>query len=186
MDTMLTERPKNLCILYSIYQPVYDKWRRNFKSSVAFQGIPSDLMDILKNKPCNNGKWMVIADDLQQDSSNSPVFLNLITAGRHVGVLATFVVWHAIFTPSKYSRILNQNMHAYFLMKSCRLFAQVGILGNQLGIGGSKLKQAYSLATQLPYSYLLVDMSDKQQSDGRIIMRSNCFLENGNFTTCYD
>lgn len=140
---------------------------------------------VLKQNNCNE-KCLIIADDLQQKCLSSDAFLNLIIAGRHHGVLGVFLVCHSVFSNLKHARIINQNIHVYVLMKSCRLFPQIAVLGTQLGYG-AKLKSVYLLATDVePFSYLVIDVGNRCLGDKRLTLRSKCFGEKNGATVCYN
>jgi len=177
----LTQNPTGLCILFSSHQPIYESWKDHFDSVVTYRGIPNSFDKILT--PIEGG-WIVVADDLQKETCSSDEYLRLLISGRHLNVACTFTVWHTVFPSCKNSRILGQNFHSYFLLKSPRLAHQVGVLGGQLGMGSTVLKQIYRHATLKPYSYLLIDQSNRLQTDIRLTVRANCLDEQGP-TVCY-
>lgn len=177
----LTGHPKGLCVLFSSYQPVYEKWSEYFDHVVTHQGIPTSFDNLL---PYIEGGWIIVTDDLQKQSCSSDEYLRVITSGRHMNIACTFTVWHSAFPSCKNSRIISQNFHSYFLLKSPRLIHQVGVLGGQLGIPQKSLKDIYIYATQKPYSYLLIDQSNHSLSDKRLMLRSNCLDEVGP-SICY-
>jgi len=177
----LTQKPGGICILFSSYQPIYEQWKEDFDTVVTHQGIPTSFENVLK--PIEGG-WVVIADDLQKQTCSADAYLQLLISGRHMNIACTFTVWHTLFPSCKNSRILSQNFHSYFLLRSPRLAHQVSVLGGQLGMGRNALKHIYAHATLKPYSYLLVDQSNHLQTDNRLTIRSNCLDEQGP-TVCY-
>lgn len=177
----LTKSPAGLCILYSSYQPVYESWKQHFDMSITHYGIPGDFTTLLPR--LENG-WLLVCDDLQKQTCTSDEYLRIMTSGRHANIQCTFTVWHTAFPSCKNSRILAQNFHVYFLLRSARLAHQVSTLGTQLGYGSSNLKNVYKRATVKPYSYLLVDQSDRTATDRRLTLRSNCTDETGP-VVCY-
>lgn len=170
----LNRNPSGLCLLYSTYQKEYELWSDYFDNVITREGIPASFSELL---PPLDGGWIVIADDLQKQTCSSDEYLKLITAGRHMNISATFTVWHTLFPSCKNSRILAQNFHTYFLLKSSRLVNQIGFLGGQLGFSQKALKNVYLNATHLPYSYLLIDMSNRALTDKRLMLRANCLNE---------
>lgn len=176
-----SKQPGGLCILYSTYQTVYENWKQYFNTTITYNGIPNNFDDLLT--PVDGG-WLLICDDLQKPTCLSDEYLRLMTSGRHLNVLCTFTVWHTAYPSCKNSRVLAQNFHVYFLMRSGRLTEQVVTLGRQLGIGGPTLKAVYKRATVKPYSYLLIDQSNRLLTDRRLCLRSNCIDEPGP-TICY-
>jgi len=177
----LTQNPPGLCILYSSYQPVYEQWKEHFECVVTYQGIPPSFADILK--PLEGG-WVLVADDLQKQTCVSDEYLRMMISGRHMNIACSFTVWHTLFPSCKNSRVLAQNFHVYFLLKSSRLTQQVGVLGGQLGLNHGALKNVYGQATAKPYTYLLIDQSNRLETDKRLTVRSNCMDETGP-SMCY-
>ena len=75
-----------------------------------------------------------------------------------------------LFHQGKYARDISLNTHYFILFRNPRDKNQIKILGNQLGIK-EKLEKAYNMATERPYSYLMVDLSP--QSDSQYVKRKH-------------
>ena len=61
------------------------------------QGVSFEFIDSLKN---NGTKYLLIFDDSCEEISNSKVFVDIATAGRHRG-LSTIYIKHNFFHQSK-------------------------------------------------------------------------------------
>ena len=120
------------------------------------QGVNFDFIDSLKK---NGTKYLLIFDDSYEESCNSKAFVDIATAGRHLG-LSTIYIKHNLFHQSKLARDVElQNTHIV-LFKSPRDVMQVTTLSTQLGLG-SELIDWYRDATSVPFGHLLIDLSPR-------------------------
>lgn len=180
-EKYFTYRPEGLLILYSTYQEVYDTWKGYFDHTIMHAGIPDNFDELLDTER----KYVVVCDDLCREACKSGEYLRVQTAGRHIGVVCLLSLWHSIFPSLGNSRLISQNFHVYFLMRSARLVHQVGTLGRQLGVNGSTLIKTYLNATRSAYSYLMIDYSDRKNVDRRLCFKRNFMLDEAGPVICY-
>ena len=120
------------------------------------QGVSFEFIDSLKN---NGTKYLLIFDDSCEEICNSKAFVDIATAGRHLG-LSTIYIKHNLFHQSKLGRDVElQNTHIV-LFKSPRDVMQVTKLSQQLGLG-SELVDWYQDATSVLFGHLLIDLSPR-------------------------
>lgn len=141
--------PDKIIWYYTEYQP---KLHKRLAHLVEFrQGCPqmSDFADD------NSYKW-VILDDLQEncDKEISAMF----TKGSHHRNMSVWFIMQNFFHKGKEIRTITLNAHYIVLFKNPRDKQQVSILARQMyGNDSQVMEQAYSLATQAPHGYLLID-----------------------------
>ena len=107
---------------------------------------------------------MLFFDDSCEEICKSKAFVDIATAGRHLG-LSTIYIKHNLFNQGKLGRDLElQNTHIVRL-KSPRDVMQVSTLSAQLGVGSEPVNW-YRDATSVPYGQLLIDLSPR--TDARL------------------
>ena len=114
----------------------------------------------------------MIIDDLQIAALNDGFIANLFIRESHHRNLSVILILQHLFHQGKYARDISLNAHYFILFKNPRDKNQIKILGNQLGIR-DKIEEAYSSATERPFSYLLIDLSPRSESD--YMLRSNIY-----------
>ena len=145
--------------IYSSYQPsqplngVMHKGNENF---VFVRGVNFEFIDSLKN---NGTKYLLIFDDSCEKIRNSKAFVDIATAGRHLGLI-TIYIKHNLFHQSKLGRDVELQNTQIVLFKSPRDVMQVTTLSTQFGLG-SELVDWYRDATSVPFGRFLIDFSPR-------------------------
>ena len=120
------------------------------------RGVNFEFTDPLKN---NGTKNLLIFDKSCEEICNSKAFVDIATAGRHLGLSTTYIK-HNLFHQSKLGRDVElQNTHIV-LFKSPRDVLQITTLSTQLGLG-SELVDWYLDATSVHFGHLLIDLSPR-------------------------
>ena len=141
--------------------PLYDVMQKEMEIFEFVQSVHFQFMNSLKS---NGTKNLLICDNSCEDICKSKAFVDTATAGRHHG-LSTIYIKHDLFNQSKLGRDVGlQNRHIV-LSKSPRDVMQVSTLSAQLGLR-SELVDWYPDATSVPYTQLLIDLS--QRTDDRL------------------
>ena len=115
---------------------------------------------------------LMVIDDLMGECGKSKEMTNLFTRGvHHWGISVVFIVQNIFFSGLRTARI---NTHYLVLFKNPSDKLQVSTLARQLYPRNSnKFLDAFQDATSIPYSYLLVDLS--QNCPDELRLRTNIF-----------
>lgn len=121
------------------------------------KGLPSDE-ELSRPKPL-----LVILDDLMSQSNNhSTKVFDLFTKESHHRLIFTVLVMQNLFFKGKYTRDLSMNATYLVIFRNLRDKQQFSYLARQLYPENPKeLLRIYKEITREPYSYLIVDLSQK-------------------------
>ena len=161
--------PKKILFCYSIYQPFYDKIKRELKDVTMYEGMPEEK--IIQDFSDNNHNIIILDDlghKLMQNESIEMLFTQL---AHHMNLTVVFIL-HNLFQQGKYSRTIALNTKYIFLFKSPRDLTPIKILGRQAFPDKSNIfLEAYQDAVSKPFGYLLVDFTPHVNDKFRL--RSN-------------
>jgi len=102
------------------------------------------------------------------------VVSKLFTRGSHHTNTSVIFITQNIFHPSKESRTIALNTQYLVLFKNVRDKSQIAYLARQMYPSRSKhMVEAYTDATNAPYSYLFVDL--KPDADEKLRLKANIF-----------
>ena len=96
--------------IYFVYphsQTLYDVMQKENENLEFVQGVNFEFIDSLKN---NGTKYLLIFDDLCEETCNSKEFVDFATAGRRRG-LSTNYIKHNLFHQRKLGDVELQNTH---------------------------------------------------------------------------
>ena len=156
---MFAKKPKKIYYFYSVWQDIFDRY--NLRNLTFIKKNPDESVIEEITDGSHN---LLIIDDLQIFALNDGFIANLFTRESHHRNLTVILILQNLFHQGKYARDKSLNAHYFILFKNPRDKNQIKILGNQLGIRG-KIEEAYSSATERPFSYLLIDLSPRTESD---------------------
>lgn len=140
-------------------------------------GIPESF----ENTNIEGGN-LVILDDCMAESSNNTMIANLFTKTSHHQRISVILLTQNIFHKGSHTRDISLNAKYIILFKSPRDKAQASYLCRQIYPENSRsLTDIYKEATEKPYSYLLIDLT--QTANDLIRFRSDLFNTNG--CICY-
>jgi hypothetical protein len=159
--------PERIVWAYGVYQPLSEKM-----SNVFFiDGIP-DIKDLRAND-------LLILDDLMSESNDERVSKLFTKHSHHLKISVMFITQNFFH---KNLRNLTLNSHYLILFRNPRDAAQIAHLARQMYPGKSKFfLQAFSDATQNPFTYLVVDLKADTPDEQRL--RSGIFPDEHNY--CY-
>lgn len=126
----------------------------------------------------NNEPLLVILDDLMNETGNNSKVSELFTKGSHHRNISVILITQNIFHKGSHTRDISLNAKYIVLFKNPRDGAQAGHLCRQIYPENSRsLTEIYKSATEKPYSYLLIDLT--QTSNDLIRFRSDIFNPDG-------
>lgn len=153
------------------------KCRENGFKIFYHNGIPESSFS---NK--NNEAILVILDDLMTESGNNDKVSELFTKGSHHRNISVILITQNIFHKGSHTRDISLNAKYIVLFKNPRDRAQAGHLCRQIYPENSRnLTDIYKAATEKPYTYLLIDLT--QTTNDLIRFRSDIFNPHG--CVCY-
>ena len=155
----------------------YGVWQEriaNVENVEIHDGVPS--LQMFEDR----APTLLILDDLMRELSNSTTAVDLFTKGSHHLNLSVIFLTQNIFYKSKELRSMSLNTHYFVLFKNPRDSQQVSVLARQIfGNNWRFMQEAFTDATSVPFSYLLVDL--KPQTEDRLRLRANIFPGETNF-----
>ncbi len=166
IDSMCTTRPTRILWFFSEYQPAYRHLATMSRVQLK-QGLP--IMSELRAD--TETPKLIILDDLMHDVKGSPEMSQLFTKGvHHWNISCVFIVQNLFFC----GRTARVNCQYLTLFKSPSDKLQVSILARQMYPKQSKFfLEAFEEATEKPYTYLFIDMS--QDCPEELRLRTNIF-----------
>lgn len=130
----------------------------------------------------NNNPILIILDDLMNESGMNARVSELFTKGSHHRNISIILITQNIFHKGSHSRDISLNAKYIVLFKNPRDRAQAGHLFRQIYPEGSRdITDIYRTATEKPYSYLLIDLT--QTTNDLLRFRSDIFNPYG--CACY-
>ena len=158
INIMFNKPVNKIYYFYSVWQDLFNE---NTSDKIQYiQKIPDEKFI---NEISDGHHKILIIDDLQISALNNDFIANLFTRESHHRNLSIFLILQNLFHQGKYARDISLNTHYFILFRNPRDKNQIKILGNQLGIK-EKLERAYNMATERTYSYLMVDLSPRSES----------------------
>lgn len=160
-DTLFKTPVNKTVLVYSKWQPLYDKIRKFDPRVIFIQGYPENLTELHVSDP--NYHDLVIVDD-KSDLSNSSSFMSEFTVNSHHMRFSICFLVHSIYFPSKFMKTIQLSATGFFLFKSMRDLNMIQNLARQIEPNKVKYKKImnwYRIATSKPYGYLFVNLSVK-------------------------
>ena len=162
-DRVCTSPPVEIVYCYGAWQDKFD--RLSEETGTRFrEGLPNVERDLE-----NDGKprWLII-DDLMEEGSGKGQTNDLYTKHSHHRNISVFFVVQNLF--KKENRTLSLNTHYLFLGKNPRDKQVVTSLAKQAFPGKvTAVQKAYDIATEEPYSFLLIDMKQTTPESLRLL-----------------
>ena len=148
---MLKNAPSRIVWCYSVWQPLYE----NLSEFIEFyEGLPD--IELIKQ-----GNFILVVDDLMTEVSNNEKLSQIFTKYSHHYNISCIYLLQNLFPKGPQARTISLNAHYIVLMKNNRDRAQIRHLASQVYPGNTKfLIEAFKDATQLPFSYLLLDFKN--------------------------
>ena len=145
--TVISPTPERILYCYGVYQEIFFKME-GIDFNEGFQSL--DEFDGRKHS-------LVIIDDLMHETND--VVTKLFTRVSHHTNTSVIYITQNIFNQSKETRTITLNAQYLILFKNVRDKSQISYLARQMYPTSHKhMVEAYTDATNDPYSYLFVDL----------------------------
>ena len=159
--------PENIIYFYSTFQPKFEFLKNNY--GVIFVEDNERMIDQLKEL---KSTALVIFDDMI-NSDNLKLIAQLFTVyGRHLRLSLAFLS-QRLFSNNEFFRQISQNSDYLVVFKNPRNTMDIRILGGQMTPKSNDLVQIYQRATQKPYSYIFINLT--QEAIPQLKFTSNIF-----------
>ena len=150
---LFDQLPSKIVIVFKEFQDIYNK----FNDYIPTELYNEDEIDFEEITKQNNENLLIICDDLYYSKKIDEVAEHFLIKGRHRNT-SWLVLTQSIFNHPALKNISRNSSHIT-LFKSVRL-NEPHIFFSQLRPNSSKvLQDIYSKATENPYSYLDIDLS---------------------------
>ena len=165
VNDVISPAPTSILWCYGTYQRLFD----GLSAEVEFhEGLP-DVNTLRENS-------LLIIDDLMTES-NETVNKIFTKYSHHKSISVIFLTQNLFH---KGARTMTLNAHYLILFKNPRDASQISHLARQMFPGHSKyMIEAFADATQMPYSYLVIDLTASTEDQYRL--RSGIFPDEENF-----
>ena len=159
---MIEPPPKSTVYYFMENQQVFDEYPQiDFRQGVPTVRELEDARDTL-----------IVCDDMMMESNDA--LLNVFTRGSHHRRNSVIHIVQNLFNSNKNMRTMSLNAQYLVFFKSPRDSSQFVHLARQIFPHNSRYAvEAYKLATESPFSYLLLDLRNEQ--DELLRLRSNVF-----------
>ena len=177
----LFQKPfSRIILIYSIYQPVYEKLRNLCDSFTMLNGLPENFVsEYLTNY--KDGMTLLFIDDFDI-YMNKGSFCDYWTKFSHHYNISIIYTIQELYLPYKFRRTICLNSTGLMIFKSIRGRVSLKCLGNDLyGEDKQFLLKCYNDACATPHSSLFLDMT--QTCPDYLRVRGNIMPDSER--TCY-
>ena len=166
LDIFANDPPKLIIYVYRVWQPKYEEMGVDI-----FIEDGSNLLDKI-NYHSKDHNALVVFDDLI-NSESTPSIARLFTVdGRHSNMSLIFVTQKMFVNDDKF-REISGNSDYFLVFKNPRNAREIRTLASQMTPGKMDLVNYYVKATEKPYSYLLINLT--QQCPDQVKFLSHLF-----------
>jgi len=149
----------NVCWAYGIWQNLYNTPLENVNFKYI-EGIPEEE-DVIDTD-------IIVIDDLMSEIKNSKYVIDLFTKGSHHKNISVIFITQNLFHQGSQMRTIGLNCHYLIYMKSARGRSQLRYLGRDLFTTKDFLPDVYDDATQKPFSYIRIDLTQETPEKYRV------------------
>lgn len=177
-DVLFSDPPKRTYYFYKVWSPTFNQWKDRNIVDEFVKGLCTQEW-IEENCSGNNGVTIVLDDQAMDISAGIARVYSVLSHNYNINFI---MLAQNLFTKNKFFRDASLNSSYIVLGKNPRDQSTIRHLSRQMLPSRSKeIVDAYSLATQKPYSFLLLDFTQTCPESLRI--RSNIFSEDAPMKT---
>lgn len=152
---LIDNPPEYIIWCYGEHQDLFREMETTIPNIQFHEGIPTNLDDIIHHPK----HGIIVLDDLLSEISDSKWLTNLFTKVSHHRKLSVIFISQNIFHQGKEMRNIGLNTDYYCIFKSPRDSSQIVHLAKQTHPTNVKfIQESYLDATQVPHSYILLDL----------------------------
>lgn len=171
ISTFAREPPETIIYLYKVWQSKFDEMRNLVDIFIQ------DNVDIMHEiRKISLGQRIFIIFDDMINSKSLPDIATLFTVdARHMNISMAFLT-QRMFVNNEYFRQISQNSDYFCIFKNPRNCSEIRTLAQQLTPGSLDLIEIYKKATETPFSYLFINLT--QECNSNVKYLSHIFDEN--------
>ena len=171
ISTFAREPPETIIYLYKVWQSKFDEMRNLVDIFIQ------DNVDIMHEiRKISLGQRIFIIFDDMINSKSLPDIATLFTVdARHMNISMAFLA-QRMFANNEYFRQISQNSDYFCIFKNPRNCSEIRTLAQQLTPGSLDLIEIYKKATETPFSYLFINLT--QECNSNVKYLSHIFDEN--------
>ena len=164
INSFAKKPPSTIVYVYKVWQTKFDEMK-----SIVHMFIKDNENVVNQIKRLARGQSIfVIFDDLL-NSSSLPDISNLFTVdGRHMNMSMAFLT-QRMFVNNEHFRQISQNCDYFVIFKNPRNSSEIRTLAQQITPGSLDLVDIYINATQKPFSYLFINLTQECPPKGKYL-----------------
>ena len=148
--------PKKIIYIYKVWQSKFDEMRSLVHVFLEdCESIVGKIQERATGEP-----MLVIFDDLINSKSLVDIATLFTVDGRHMNMSMVFLT-QRMFVNNEHFRQISQNCDYFAIFKNPRNSSEVRMLAQQLTPGSLDLIDIYMQATQDPFSYLFINLTQE-------------------------
>ena len=162
LDIFATDPPKLIIYVYRVWQPKYEEMPVDY---FIEDGV--DLMEKIRSY-ARDQHTLIVFDDLIY-SESIPTISRLFTVeGRHNNMSLIFVTQKMFVNDEKF-REISGNSDYFLVFKNPRNAREIRTLASQMTPGKMDLVNYYEKATEKPFTYLFINLTQQCQEQVRFL-----------------
>lgn len=171
ISTFAREPPETIIYFYKVWQSKFDEMKNLVDIFIQ------DNVDIMHEiRKISLGQRIFIIFDDMINSKSLPDIATLFTVdARHMNISMAFLT-QRMFVNNEYFRQISQNSDYFCIFKNPRNCSEIRTLAQQLTPGSLDLIEIYRKATETPFSYLFINLT--QECNCNVKYLSHIFDEN--------
>ena len=169
--------PQIITVVYKVFQPIYNEMSVDHLVQDG-HNLKQRLLKIANGEP-----MLIIFDDMINSDSLGELSDLFVVDGRHMNLSMVFIS-QKMFVNNEDFRQISQNCDYYIIFKNPRNAQEIRNLASQMTPGKMELISYYMDATQEPFSYLFINLTQECQPQVKYL--SNLFSESHNVKAYFD
>ena len=169
--------PQILTVVYKVFQPIYNEMGVDHLVQDG-HNLKQRLLKIANGEP-----MLIIFDDMINSDSLGELSDLFVVDGRHMNLSMVFIS-QKMFVNNEDFRQISQNCDYYVVFKNPRNAQEIRNLASQMTPGKMELISYYMDATQEPFSYLFINLTQECQPQVKYL--SDLFSESHNSKAYFD
>ena len=179
LDTITKSNPTKVIYIYKVWQPLFESMKQEGLVHL-FLKDQENIVERLKVETVGENS-LIIFDDLI-NSKHLDQISNLFVVDGHHSNYSMIFTSQKMFLNNEYFRLISNNCDYFVCFKNPRNYSEIRVLAQQLTPISLDLLDIYSKATNDPFSYLLINLT--QECDENVKFLSHLF-DYDHYVRCY-
>ena len=171
LSSFAKQPPSKIIYIYTVWQSKFGEMKGMVD---VFIKDNSSILEQIKTHAVGESLF-IIFDDMLNSNSLSDIAHLFTVDGRHMNLSMAFLT-QRMFVNNEHFRQISQNCDFFCLFKNPRNSSEIRTLAQQLTPGRLDLIQIYNQATEAPFSYLFINLT--QNCPPQVKYISNIFEDN--------